>query len=36
LLGGAGSDVYFFNSGEGSDTIVDVDGLGQIVWMARR
>jgi len=36
LLGAPGSDVYFFNSGEVPDTIVDVDGLVRLFGMARR
>jgi Ca2+-binding RTX toxin-like protein len=32
LFGGAGNDVYHYTSGDGTDTIVDADGLGRIQW----
>lgn len=32
LLGGTGSDRYHFTGADGIDSIVDVDGLGQVTW----
>lgn len=32
LLGGVGADTYHFTNADGIDSIVDVDGLGQVIW----
>ncbi len=32
LEGGQGTDTYIYNEGEGSDTLYDSDGLGEINW----
>jgi len=32
LYGGKGNDTYIYTSGEGNDTILDIDGLGKIVF----
>ena len=34
LAGGAGNDTYYYNNGDGNDTILDSDGLGAVTFNA--